>query len=75
LLIIELIYYIFFIPYLFGKYKNLQFYNEHFYKKKIELLKNYFFKSGLNLYEISYKTRFYIEDLKEDFKKVLKFLK
>ncbi len=75
LLIIELIYYIFFIPYLFGKYKNLQFYNEHFYKKKIELLKNYFFKSGLNLYEMSYKTRFYIEDLKEDFKKVLKFLK
>ena len=46
-----------------------------FIKKKIELLKNYFFKSGLNLYEMSYKTRFYIEDLKEDFKKVLKFLK
>jgi GR25 family glycosyltransferase involved in LPS biosynthesis len=75
LLIIELIYYIFFIPYLFGKYKNLQFYNEHFYEKKIEFLKNYFFKSNLNLYEISYKTRFYTEDLKEDFKKVLKFLK
>ena len=75
LLIIELIYYIFFIPYFFGKYKNLQFYNEHFYKKKIELLKNYFSKSGLNLYEMSYKTRFYIEDLKKDFKKVLKFLK
>lgn len=75
LLIIELIYYIFFIPYLFGKYKNLQFYNEHFYEKKIELLKNYFFKSNHNLYEMSYKTRFYTEDLKEDFKKVLKFLK
>jgi GR25 family glycosyltransferase involved in LPS biosynthesis len=73
--IIELLYYIFYIPYLFGKYKNLQFYKEHFYKKKIELMKNYFFKSSLNLYEMSYKTQFYIDDLKEDFRKVLKFLK
>jgi GR25 family glycosyltransferase involved in LPS biosynthesis len=73
--IVELLYYIFYIPYLFGKYKNLQFYKEHFYKKKIELMKNYFFKSSLNLYEMSYKTQFYIEDLKEDFRKVLKFLK
>jgi GR25 family glycosyltransferase involved in LPS biosynthesis len=73
--IVELLYYIFYIPYLFGKYKNLQFYKEYFYKKKIELMKNYFFKSSLNLYEMSYKTQFYIEDLKEDFRKVLKFLK
>jgi|694.fasta_scaffold94095_2 GR25 family glycosyltransferase involved in LPS biosynthesis len=74
-IIIELLYYIFFIPCFFGKYKNLQFYKEHFYKKKIELIKNYFFKSSLNLYEMSYKTQFYIDDLKEDFRKVLKFLK
>lgn len=73
--IVELLYYFFYIPYLFGKYKNLQFYKEHFYKKKIELIKNYFFESNLNLYEMSYKTQFYIDDLKKDFRKVLKFLK
>ena len=51
-------YYIFYIPYIFGKYQNLEFYEEHFVDKRIIRIKNFFTRNYIQIkydYSITYK--------------------
>ena len=56
-------YYILHIPYLTGRYPNIQFYREHFYKKKIAELRNIIFKNLINTKDIYLNPKFYENDL------------
>jgi GR25 family glycosyltransferase involved in LPS biosynthesis len=42
-------YYLLYIPYFFRRYPNLDFYQEHFVKKKVIIIKNFFTRSYLNI--------------------------
>ena len=57
-------YYLFFIPFLLGKYKNLSFYNEYFFLKKFFLLKNLITDKYLHLKKINSKSNCYASDIK-----------
>ena len=57
------LYYILFIPFLFGKYKNIYFYYERFVEKRIKNFLNYFSKNHYNIDKIYYDPKFYKEDI------------
>ena len=63
----KILYYIFFIPFILGKFKDLQFYLEHYFFKNYFKFKNLFFKTEIDLVKISYDRNFFIEDLKKEF--------
>lgn len=65
-LIFELLnffYIIFFIPYFTGRYKDLDFFKEHFYEKKLFFLKNLFFKNLIDTSKIYFNSKYYVKNL------------
>ena len=61
--IISFFYYILHIPYLTGRYPDLSFFRENFYKKKISSLQNLIFANLINTKNIYLNKRFYCKDL------------
>lgn len=56
-------YYFFFVPFLFRKYKNLNFYNEYFFLKKLFFLDNLITNKYLSLKKINLKKDCYARDI------------
>lgn len=55
--------YLTFIAFFIKKYKNIDFYKEHFFYKKLEKLKHIFVKKNYSLSKIYYNKNFYLKDL------------
>ena len=58
-------YYFFYIPYFLGKYRNVNYYYEHFIRYYLIQIRLLIFKRYIDLSKIYYKEKFYCEDLKE----------
>jgi GR25 family glycosyltransferase involved in LPS biosynthesis len=63
--ILRIPYYLSYLPYFLGKYKNKKFYYEHFFYKQFIRIYNYIFNSYYNLETIYYKPKFYWKDLQK----------
>jgi GR25 family glycosyltransferase involved in LPS biosynthesis len=61
--IISFFYYILHIPYLTGRYRDISFFREHFYEKKIFSLQNLIFSNLINTKNIYLNKKFYCKDL------------
>jgi GR25 family glycosyltransferase involved in LPS biosynthesis len=61
--LISIFYYIFFIPYIFRIYKDLDYYKERFFKKKILLLYSYILRKKINLISYTSDLNQYSKDL------------
>ena len=70
----KILYYILFIPFILGKYKDFQFYYEHFFIKNYFKFKNLFIQNEIDLVKTSYNRKFFIEDLRKEFDKRSKLL-
>ena len=68
----KILYYLFFIPFIFRKYRDLLFYIEHYFIKNYFRLKNKFFDSEIDLYKVSYNRYHYVKDLRKEFDKAKK---
>ncbi len=62
---LRILYYLTFSPFVFKKYKNINFYYEHFFQKNFFYFLNFFFNDYLNMRKIYYLKNFYTSDLKE----------
>jgi len=61
----RILYYLSFLPFIFKKYKNINFYYEHFFQKNFFYFLNIFSNKYLNMTKIYYLKNFYTSDLKE----------
>ena len=57
--------YIFFIPYIFRKYKNFDYYMEYYFSKQICKIKNFFFNCYIDVEKIYDLKAAYPKDLKK----------
>jgi GR25 family glycosyltransferase involved in LPS biosynthesis len=62
--ILKTFYYLSFIPHFFGRYKNFNFYYEHFFFKYLQYLNNIFQLKYYNVIKIYYIKKFYFSDLR-----------
>jgi GR25 family glycosyltransferase involved in LPS biosynthesis len=58
-------YYLFFIPFLLRKYKNLDYYMEYYFDKQFCKIKNFFFNSYIDIEKIYALKKYYPKDLKK----------
>ena len=66
--ILSIIFYLFFIPYIFRKYRNFNFYLEQFFLKNLYSLINNFFKIYHDQRKIFFNKKFYLYDLVKEHK-------
>ena len=71
--IISIIYYLTFLPFILGKYKNFNFYVEHFFLKKFYGFINFFTKIYFNQKELYFKENYYCKDLIGTLRNVIKY--
>jgi len=62
---IRIPYYLFFIPFLLRKYKNLDYYMEYYFDKQFCKIKNFFFNSYIDIEKIYALKKYYPKDLKK----------
>lgn len=71
--IISIIYYLTFLPFILRKYKNFNFYIEHFFLKKFYELINSFAGIYFNQKELYFKENYYCKDLVGTLRNVIKY--
>tara|TARA_B100000989_G_scaffold296053_1_gene278428 strand:+ start:893 stop:1834 length:942 start_codon:yes stop_codon:yes gene_type:complete len=69
---LAIIFYLLFVPFIFRKYKNFNFYIEHFFLKNFYALSNTFFRNYFDQRKIFYNTKFYLGDLTNEQKIMVK---
>lgn len=61
--LLNFFYIIFYIPYFTGRYKDINFFKEHFYEKKLFFFQNLFFKNLIDTSKIYLNSNYYSKDL------------
>ena len=70
--IISIIYYLSFLPMILGKYKNYNFYIEHFFLKSFYEVLNFFIEIHFNQRKLYFKENYYCNDLVKELRDVIK---
>jgi hypothetical protein len=63
--LLRIIYHICYIPFLFRRYKNKEFYDEFFFDKELAKIKNFFTNLYFDLNKIYFEKKYYYNDLKK----------
>jgi glycosyl transferase family 25 len=63
--LLRMIYHICYIPFLFRRYKNKEFYDEFFFDKELAKIKNFFTDLYFDLSKIYFEKKYYYNDLKK----------